>query len=144
MEDIKDKHPGYFQGILQLRNPSKELIKLVKEKVKEEGIYIAKEVKLKNGIDMKISSNKFLLKLGKLLREKFNGDLKISKKIYSKDNITQKRIWRMTIMFKQVDFKPGDKVLIRGTEYKVNHLGSKVHCTELKTGKKKFFEYDEV
>ena len=93
---------------------------------------------------MKFSSNRLLLRLGKALNSNFKGTLKISRKLYSQDNLTGKKIWRMTVFFSHYDIKVGKIVKIRGDEYKVKRLGDKVHCTAVATGKKKFFDYKEV
>lgn len=141
---MEGKHPGYFQGILQLRNPSKKLKEFVDKEIKENNIYVAKTKNVKDGIDMHISSNKFLMKLGRKLKQEFSGDMKISKKLFSRDRMTQKEIWRMTLVFREMPFKRGDIVNIRGEEYKISSLGTKVQCTNVKTGKKKLFDYSEV
>ena len=141
---MEGKHPGYFQGILQLRNPTKELKAFIDNEIKKEGVYVAKKVKTKDGVNMWVSSNKFLLKMSRQLKIKFSGDMKLSRKIYSRDRMTQKDIWRMTLLFKQYPFKKGETVKIRGEEYKINSLGTKVQTTHVKSGKKKLFNYEEI
>ena len=42
-----DRHPDYFEGTLQLRNPSTELIKYVRNEIKKrKGVWIANEKKV--------------------------------------------------------------------------------------------------
>lgn len=63
----------YYEGILQLRNPNEETINFIRNQFKNNTkVWIAKEEKQKTGIDYYISSNKFLLKLGKKLKSQFS------------------------------------------------------------------------
>ena len=141
---MEEKRPGYYEGILQLRNPTKKIKEFVDKFLKENKVYIASRNRISNGVDMKVSSNKLLLKLGKMLKSRFRGNLKVSRKLFSQDRLTGKKIWRMTVFFSHYDLKIGQKVKIRGEEYKIKRLGDKVHCTAISTGKKKFFDYKEI
>jgi len=92
---------GYYEGTLQLRNPNKEVINFIKNQFKNnEKVHIAKHEKLKTGIDFYISSNRFLLSLGKKLKKSFKGELKTSRKLHSKNKITSKDVYRVTVCFR--------------------------------------------
>jgi NMD protein affecting ribosome stability and mRNA decay len=96
-----DKNPQYFQGILQIRNPNEEVIRFVMNQFKNnEKVWIAKEEKQKTGIDYYVSSNKFLLSLGKKLKKSFKGELKTSRKIHTKNKLTSKDVYRVTVCFR--------------------------------------------
>ena len=144
MEEPKGMRSGYFEGTLQLRNITKEINEFIDKEIKENKIYVASTFNYKNGVDMKISSNKFLIKLAKKLRAKFSGDLKISRRIYCTDRFTGKEVWRVTVLFSYYPVKAGQKVNIRGEEYIIKRLGDKVHCVSAETGKKKLFNYEEI
>lgn len=135
---------GYFEGTLQLRNITKEIRKFVNNSIERNNIYIASRKKLKNGFDMKISSNKWLMSFGKELKSKFTGNLKISRKLFSQDRQTGKKIWRLTVYFSYFPHKVGDKVMIKGDDYIIKRLGDKVHVSKVDGGKKKFFDYEEI
>ncbi len=93
--------PNYYEGILQLRNPSEEVINFVRNQFKKnQKVWIAKQEKLKTGTDLYISSNKFLLSLGKKLKNSFNGELKTSRKLHSRNRVTSKNIYRVTVLFR--------------------------------------------
>jgi len=93
-------NPQYYEGILQLRNPNKEVINFIRNQFKNnEKAHIAKQEKLKTGIDLYISSNKFLLALGKKLKKSFNGELKTSRKLHSQSRLTSKKVYRVTVCF---------------------------------------------
>jgi len=64
------KHSGYFEGILQLRNTGKEVDDFILNLVnKTNEIIISKGVKVRNGIDLYFTSQKFLQVVGKKLKK---------------------------------------------------------------------------
>ena len=48
---IKDKHPGYYEAILQLRNVSEDVYDIVDQEIKKAGIYVSNLKKVTNGKD---------------------------------------------------------------------------------------------
>ena len=53
-------------------------------------VWIARKVEAKNGVDYYMSSNKFLRQLGKRLKRSFKGELKESRKLFSRNRKTSK------------------------------------------------------
>lgn len=91
----------YYEGTLQLRNPNEEVLNFIKNQFKNNPkVWIANQEKLKTGIDLYISSNRFLLSLGKKLKKSFKGELKTSRKLHTKSRITSKNIYRVTVLFR--------------------------------------------
>lgn len=96
-----DKNPQYFEGILQLRNPNEEVLNFIRNQFKNnEKAWIAKTEGLKTGIDFYVSSNRFLLSLGKKLKKSFKGELKTSRKLHTQNRLTSKRVYRVTVLFR--------------------------------------------
>ena len=91
---------GYYQSILQLRPCKEEVINFVINQIKKNNIQIGKKVELKEGLDLYLSSNKFTLALGKKLKKSFKGSLKISKKLFTRDRLTSKKVYRITVCFR--------------------------------------------
>ncbi len=142
--EIKEKDK-YYQGILQLRNCSKQAVKFVSDMIeKERDVKISIRVKLKDGVDLYLTSNKFLRKLGKSLKARFPGILKATSKLHTEDRQNGKKIYRGTIFFKMPKFNVGDTGILRGDEVKVLSVGNKIMLKDLKTGKKKTYDFDEV
>ena len=136
----------YFEGILQLRNCTEEALDFVALLIeKEKGkVWVAKEVKIKGGVDLYLSSNKFLKKAGKLLKSKFSGILKSSSKLYSQDRNTGKEIYRGTILFRMPDFKKGDEGTLKGDKVKIISIGNKIAVKDLISGRKKQYKFDDI
>jgi len=136
---------NYYEGILQLRNPDKEVIKFVNDSIKQdERVFVSKKNKVRNGFDYYLSSQRFLRNIGKRLQEKFGGEVKVSKKLYGVSKETSKKIYRVTVLFRLPDFKVGDTVKIPGRFIKVTDLGSKVYGVDVDTGKKISVDYDKI
>jgi len=97
-----DKHPDYYEAILQLRPYKEEVYDLVHVLVdKREDVFIAKEKLLKSGIDLYISSQKFTRHtLGPQLKRKFKGSLTITKTLYGRHRMSSKLIYRATVLFR--------------------------------------------
>ncbi len=102
MGNIPDRNPQYFEGVLQLRNPTEEVFQMIKSQMKKDGkVWVAKEVPLKTGVDLYLSSNKFLKMIGKKLKKTFpKGELKLSKSIFTRDHQTSKEVYRGTVCFR--------------------------------------------
>ena len=139
--------PNYFQGILQLRDCNEEIIDFVNNQIKKvgrENVYVSKIVRMKNGLDLYITSNKFLRSLGKKLRKAFNGELKESEKLFSRDRQTGKEIYRLNVLFRPTNVKKGETIEYKGKKLKIMSIGSKIQAKELETGKRVSINFKEL
>ena len=137
-EKSKMKLPrsDYYQGILQLRDINEEIFSFVYNQIKKRGnIAITKTVKFPNGIDLYITSQKFIRILGKKLKDSFGGELKISSKLHTK-NRQGKELHRVNVLFRLSKYKKGDVISVRGDEVRLISFGKKIFARNLKTGKK--------
>ena len=139
-EEIKPKiklsRPNYYQGILQLRDITDEILDFVHNQVKKRGdVLITKTVKFHNGLDIYITSQKFITIIGKKLKESFGGELKISSKLHTRSK-TGKDLYRVNALYRHSAYKRGDIVSVRGDEVKLLQVGNRIFAMDLKTGKK--------
>jgi len=140
-----DKHAKYYEGILQLRNPSKELIKYVYKRIdKDNQAWVSQEKKVRGGIDLYLSSQKYLRQLGKKLQERFPGVLKTSRKLFTVQRGTGKRLYRVTVLFRLYPFKTGSTIEISGEKYKVLRIEKQITVQNIKSGKKEKFKCEEI
>ncbi|MBI2138089.1 hypothetical protein HYU13_00735 [Candidatus Woesearchaeota archaeon] len=96
----KEYRPNYFEGVLQLRNPTDEVFNMIHNQIAhDERAYISKEVYYKNGVDLYLSSNRFLLRLGRKLKQSYKGKLIVSRRIFTTDKFTSKFVYRVTVLF---------------------------------------------
>jgi NMD protein affecting ribosome stability and mRNA decay len=97
------KDTTYFEGILQLRNPSKELIAFIENDIQKnhkKGVFANQIKEVKNGIDYYLTKNSYLRNLGKRLKKQFKGKLKTSAKLFTRNKQTSRDVYRMTVMFR--------------------------------------------
>ncbi len=91
----------YFEAILQIRPKNQEVLDFIKKQVeKRENDWIAKQEEKKYGVDLYISTRKFAVILGRKLKKSFDGELKITKSIFTRDRQTSKNVYRVTVLFR--------------------------------------------
>lgn len=93
----------YFEGSLQLRPYDEEVMRFIQNQLKakkNKGVFISKIVEVGDGVDIYFSSQKFVRELGKGLKKSFNGELKISRTLFTRDRMTQKLVYRATVFFR--------------------------------------------
>lgn len=138
-------HNQYYEGILQLRNPKKEILEFINNELCRRGdVFITKEVKMKNGIDLYLTSQRYLQGLGRKMQQRFGGELKVSKRAYSTDKLTSKHVYRVNVLFRVPNFKKGDIIAVRGEQIQVISIGNKLFGKELKSGKKVQISYNKL
>ena len=127
----------YFEGILQLRNISNEVIEFaVKEIEKNENMHIAKIIRVTNGVDIYVYPQKLLRSLGSKLQHHFSGQLIVSRKLHTRSRVTSKDLYRVNMLFRAPKFKKGDIIEYKGDKIKVISIHKKVFAKDIKTGKK--------
>ena len=135
----------YFEGILQLRNPIQKAVDFIRAAVdKRNDVFIAKEVKIKKGIDFYMSSQKFLQILGKKLQKRFGGEYKISRKLFGINKLTSKMIYRVNVLVRLSKFRIGQTIDYRGKKIKIVGLRDKIQGIDVKSGKKILIKYTDV
>ena len=134
---MKLARSDYYQGILQLRDVNDEIISFVRNQIKKrkDEVAITKTVNLPNGLDLYITSQKFIRVLGKKLKESFGGELKISAKLHTR-NRQGKDLYRVNVLFRLSKHKKGYVVSIRGEQVRLIRIGRKTFARNMKTGKK--------
>lgn len=99
---VTDKHPDYFEAIIQIRNPNQEVQNFIANAVKKrDDVFIARVEKTKNGgLDYYISSQRYARAIGNRLKKSFNGTLKMTRSIFTRNHMTSKDVYRVTVLFK--------------------------------------------
>src|SRR3989344_8709408 len=102
--------PEYYEGKLQLRNPSEKVLDYVEDAIARDGkVFIAKKDKLKNGYDLQLSSQNFLRNIGRKLQDKFSGELMLSSKLAGRSK-SGKDLYRVNVLFRMYSFRKGSTV----------------------------------
>lgn len=128
---------NYFQGILQLRDVNDEIMAFVHNQIKKrkDEVAVTKTVSFPNGVDLYITSQKFIRILGKKLKENFGGELKVSEKLHTR-NKQGKDLYRINVLFRLLKYNVGNIVNIRGEDVRIISMRSKIFGKSVKTGRK--------
>jgi len=101
MLDVYSKD-GYFEAKIQLRPFDREVYEFIQKKIKErKNVFIAKEVHLKEGMDIYITDQKFTRSLGQKLKKVFGGELKITRTIHTRDRLKSRNVYRGCVLFRR-------------------------------------------
>jgi len=127
---------NYYQGILQLRDVNDGIISFVRNQVaKRNDVSITKTVKFPNGLDIYMTSQKFIRILGKKLKESFGGQLTTSSKLHTRSK-SGRDLYRVNVLYRPAKYKRGDIVAVRGDKVKLLYVGKRIFALDLRTGKR--------
>ena len=101
MEKIIYRGDPYFEGVLQLRPFDEEVMRFINNQLKrDKKAFISKIVEVRGGVDIYFSSQKFVRVLGKKMNKSFKGELKESRELFTRHHMTQKLVYRATVLFR--------------------------------------------
>ena len=130
---------GYFEGILQLRDVDDEVVDYAVDEARKQnqkGIFITKKLKVRNGFDIYLTKRGYIHELARELLNKFGGETKLSKKLFSRDKQRSRDIYRINVLFRQSKFRKGDILNIDNELFKVKKIDRNITLINIKTGKK--------
>lgn len=119
----------YFQGILQVRNVKPEMAILIEEFARRDsdaGSFINKIEGVRGGIDYYMTSNHHLRRLGIDLHRKFGGILEENPKLQTRDSLAGKDLFRVSVLLRLSDVKPGDLTEHNGRVIRIKKTGSTI------------------
>lgn len=88
---------GYYEAKIQLRPKNQKVYSFLIQELQKKKVDIAKQVKLKEGMDIYISSNKFAVAFAKRFKKQFKGQVKTTRSLVGLDKRKGKRIHRLTV-----------------------------------------------
>lgn len=145
IDKLKDKNPDYFEGVLQLRDCSDEIVSWVLNIVKKEGrARIAKNKKVRGGRDLYFSDQHYLQRIGKKLKETFPGTLKKSSKLFTVSRATGKEVHRVNIVFRCLPFRIGQSFMFDEEEVRIMSVDKKMAVLRTKSGKRLVVNLDTL
>ena len=142
VRNLEGMHGLYFEATLQLRDVSQEVIDFAEEEIHRLKLHVAKVVNLKNGRDYFLSDNTLARRIGKNLQEKFGGKTEETASLWGVKK--DREVYRVTVLFRGVNFKKNDLVIYQGEEYQVKILGKDIMLKHIKTGKKEHVRYKNM
>ena len=92
----------YYEAKLQIRPKDEELLAYAKKLIdSSNNILIVKESEFKYGFDLLTTSQKETQNIAKQLKKRFHGKITISRKLFSVNRLTSKRVYRVTVCFRK-------------------------------------------
>jgi len=145
------KDSQYFEGILQLKKPSDNVIEWLHndmKKAEKKGVYVTKREEKKGVALYYITDKHYMINIGKRLYNNFGGILKINEQLFSHDRQTSKDIFRINVFFEASPYSKGDVVYFKDKrgEHIINtaSIGAKITGTDLMNNKHISFDYKEI
>ena len=133
---MKFARPNYYQGVLQLRDVNAKVMDFVYSQIsKRPDVSVTRTTKYPNGLDLYLTSQKFIRIMGKKLKDSFGGELNISSKLHTRSK-SGKELFRVNALYRTSRYKRGDIVTVRGDEIKLLQIGTRIFARDMKTGKK--------
>ncbi len=139
------KPSSYYEAILQLRSPNKNMVAYVEQeigKAASKGVFLSSRKRAGDGYDYYLSSNRFAASLGRALKRKFGGCLKISEKLHTRDRQTSRDLYRTSVLYRPASVVPGDMVIHNNEVVLVSSVGRKIAGTALPSGRRVFLDLD--
>ncbi|MBI4150947.1 hypothetical protein HY492_02365 [Candidatus Woesearchaeota archaeon] len=142
---MNEKHAEYFEGILQLRDVDQTVYDWVYDTIERDGkATVAKEKIMKQGYDLYLSDQHYLQALGRKLNEKFPGELVVSMRLHSRDRMTHKAVYRVTVLFRAVPLHVGQVLTTDEGARLILRIGKNVQVQDLASGKKMMMTIDQA
>ncbi|MBI5871879.1 hypothetical protein HZB88_02230 [archaeon] len=91
---------AYYEGIIQLRPYREEAFLFIKNQAEKYNVYISKVEEHKTGIDVYLSSQKFVRNTAQKLKKQFNAKMTISKSIVTRDRMKSRDLYRATALIR--------------------------------------------
>lgn len=130
----------YYEGVLQLRNAGEEVRDAVKSELAKcslKGVHLTKEKEVKGGVDYYITSGTFLRSFATDLHNRYGGELKLTARLFSRDRLTSREVYRVMALIRLPDFTRGEVMGIDGRVIRVTSIErTVVHGIDLATGKR--------
>ena len=137
-------HPNYFEGILQVRNVSPDVMEFIYRTIAQDRrAVVVKEKRVGDGWDLYLTSQKYVQSLGKKLQAKYGGGVKVTATLHTRSR-TGKDLYRVTVLFRVPRFRAGDTFVFEGEEYEVLRIAKQVQVRHKKSGKRLLLKQEIV
>lgn len=130
----------YFEAILQLRELTEEQFNEIFDYIEGSYCRISKHIIHKNGVDLYLTSQKFIQQLSRWIKARFNCQLSTTSTLHTRDTKASKDLYRLTVHCVFLTFKVGDVIDYEGEKVKITTLGQKASGRVLSTGQRIFID----
>ncbi|MBN1646322.1 hypothetical protein JW868_04755 [Candidatus Woesearchaeota archaeon] len=148
-DKCEKKSSEYFEGILQIRYEQDqdgqiyEDVKEVMDMALKKRVFVTKVVEQKKGVDLYVTSQRYLQVLAKKLQRRWGAKLKMTSTLHTRNKQTSKNLYRVTALLTLYNFRKGSVVKQGGKLYKIETLGKGIKAIDLSIHKMKTFNLDD-
>ena len=125
----------YFEGFLQLRSGSEDEYDVARSILEANRGYVKEEVRIKDGVDLKVSSNRAIIATLKELDKRFVGTSSTSSSLHTRDHQTSKEKYRVTGLFRFSKVRKGDVIVVDEPVRVEKVKGSQLECRSIRDPK---------
>jgi NMD protein affecting ribosome stability and mRNA decay len=131
----KEKSGNYFQGVLQIRNPTSEVKKYLQKRLAQSrGVFASRLVEKDNILDAHISDNRFIRKVALEIEANFEANIQFASQLHTFDHLTSKDMHRLTALVVCYPFTKNDAIEYDGQYYVVRQVQKYAQLENIKTG----------
>jgi NMD protein affecting ribosome stability and mRNA decay len=137
-------HHEYFEGILQLRDAKQEQLDYIVDYIHENKIRISKHIDEKNGLDLYLTSQKFIQQLSRWIPQRFRCQLTQTRTLHTRDTKLNKDLYRVTLLVNFLEFTIGDVIEYEDEKVKIMSMGKQPTGKILSSGKRIFLDIHRI
>jgi NMD protein affecting ribosome stability and mRNA decay len=121
LSKIDSRHYNYFEGEIQLRKVTPEIINYVLKRIGEAGETVPQVVEHDlNSVDIQVSSKKIIRQIANELVRKFGGEMSEHERLHSSDRLTSKLRYRLNMLYKKHDYDKGCVIILEDEPFLVH------------------------
>lgn len=139
------KGSKYYEGVVQIRNKNHssydEIVEKLHSSMNKKNVFSTKIIELKSGIDVYVSSKRFIQSFLKDVQKRYGGEVKLSPKLFSVSK-SGKELYRLTGVIHLPELQKGDIIDSKNGLFIIDSMNRDIiHGRELKNLKKKQIKY---
>jgi NMD protein affecting ribosome stability and mRNA decay len=144
--DYQNSQKEYFEAILQMRYFDEDQFNKILDYMEsqESVCRISKHIKHKNGVDLFLTSQKFIQHLARWLKDNFNCQVDMTSTLHTRNSLESRDLYRLTACVRFIKFNVGDIIKYNGDDVKISSLGKKPSGKIINTGKRIFIDLDSL
>jgi NMD protein affecting ribosome stability and mRNA decay len=141
--DVSKVGSTYFEGILQLRNARDDVKEYISNYCKKNKVYVNKLIDKGKEVDYYFVKKNELQPIGLKLMRNFGAEIESNARLFSKNRLTSKDIYRLSVLVTIPKFTVGDVVEYKEIPFFVKETGKIITGINLNLAKKSTFRNEE-
>lgn len=100
----KQYRPDYYEAVIQIRPNDEKVFAFIRNDInKRNDVFISNAIEKKYGLDIYVSSQRYVRSLAKRLKQQFKGELKLTYTLHTEDRQTSRKLHRATLLFRLLE-----------------------------------------